>query len=73
MKKINYDLGVRTPMTTDQMVAELKKIESDERIWYSAADVFINAPLALIQIELTARAMMIRKILGMQLITYHKK
>ena len=38
--------------TKQEIEAELARIQADERIGYPAADVFINAPLALIQVNL---------------------
>jgi hypothetical protein len=46
--------------------ALLKKIESDERLWYKPALVQINAPLALIQVEGETKANMLRWVLGMK-------
>jgi hypothetical protein len=35
--------------------ARLKELKSDERYNYKPADVFVNAPLALIQVDIEAR------------------
>lgn len=35
-----------------EIEAELARIKADERLGYPAADVFVNAPLALIQVNL---------------------
>jgi len=43
-------------MRTEQEIREkLKKVMDDERLHYPPADVFINAPLALIQTHLEAQ------------------
>ncbi len=35
-----------------EIEARLKEVESDERLHYPSADIFSNAPLALIQVAL---------------------
>jgi hypothetical protein len=40
--------------TREDVLKELKKINSDERFHYDPANVFSNAPLALIQVNLEA-------------------
>ena len=56
-------------MTTDEMVyemqKELKELKSDERIYYSTATVFENAPLALIQVQLGTKINLLEKYLGL--------
>ena len=42
--------------TVEEIKSELEKILSDERLQYPPANVLVNAPLALIQVELKARA-----------------
>lgn len=42
--------------------AELAQIEADERVHYAPAKIQINAPLALIQIELKTRRQALREI-----------
>ena len=44
---------------------EIAEIEADERYSYPPADVFINAPLALIQVELKARRNAFKTVLEM--------
>lgn len=44
--------------------AALAKIEADERYHYAPALVQINAPLALVQVDLTARAEVLAWVLG---------
>ena len=70
MKNLDYILPDHT-MTRDAIVTRLQEIENDERIWYSAATVFTNAPLALIQVALTTEAKTLRKILNLPLIKYY--
>ncbi len=48
----------------------LHEAEKDERLWYKPADVFINAPLALIQVELKAVCRTLRDVLGLDQIPY---
>ena len=38
----------------DQILAQIKKVQSDSRYNYPAANVFSNAPLALIQVSMKA-------------------
>ena len=42
------------------LLAELKRLEDDERLWYETAPIQINAPLALVQIELKTKSDMLR-------------
>lgn len=41
--------------TEKEIKAKLAELKSDERLSYPPADVFSNAPLALIQVELEAK------------------
>ena len=43
--------------------SEIEKIKTDERYSYPPADIFINAPLALIQVDMKARVRVLEKIL----------
>lgn len=43
----------------------LKEVEADERLHYEPALVQVNAPLALIQVELATRANTLRDVLGL--------
>jgi hypothetical protein len=47
------------------ILAKLKTIEADERLYYRPATVFENAPLALIQSELETWCAALRWVLGM--------
>jgi hypothetical protein len=40
---------------TNKLEERLKEIESDERLSYADANILINAPLALIQLELKTK------------------
>jgi len=61
-------------MRTEKEVFEmLQEVEADKRLHYKSADVFINAPLALIQVELTCRANLLRKILDLPAVRYGTK
>jgi hypothetical protein len=44
----------KTMKTKPAIEAELTRIKTDERLGYPAADVFVNAPLALIQVNLAS-------------------
>ena len=41
---------------------QIKEIDKDERFHYKPADVFSNAPLALIQVSLTSRMQILKKV-----------
>jgi hypothetical protein len=72
MQHLDYTLPDHT-MTRDAIVTRLQEIESDERIWYPAATVFNNAPLALIQVTLETEAQTLRKVLNLPMVKYHTK
>jgi len=49
-------IGGKLEMKTAKAIKEkLREIEADERLSYTPANVFSNAPLALIQMELVAK------------------
>lgn len=50
--------------TRAEVQAKLAEIEADERFHYKAANVLVNAPLALIQVELKARHEVLTWMLG---------
>jgi len=55
----------------EEILTELLRLEDDERLArYSSADVFSNAPLALIQVELEAKATTLRWVLDKERIKY---
>jgi len=45
----------REMKSNDEILAKIKELESDERHKYKSALVEINAPLALIQVEIQAK------------------
>lgn len=55
---------MKAPRKAAEIEAMIAKIESDERYRYPPADVFSNAPLALIQVELKATVDALRWALG---------
>ena len=60
--------------TKDELLAKLKEVESDDRlVKYQPANVQINAPLALIQVDLEAKASTLRWALGMPPVQYPLK
>ncbi len=50
----------------DKLKKELEELKSDERLYYEAATVFANAPLALIQYGKMAQINLIEKLLGLE-------
>jgi hypothetical protein len=48
----------------DEILARLKKVCSDERLSYPPAEIFSNAPLALIQVELETERRTLQWVLG---------
>lgn len=59
------DIMNKQEKTNIEIKARLKEIESDERLHYPPADVQINAPLALIRVDLKAERRILRWILGL--------
>lgn len=57
----------------EEIEVDLASIESDERLYYPAAKVQVNAPLALEQVALKARAQTLRWVLGLPPRGYHKQ
>jgi len=57
--------------TSDKVVLamgfKLSKLKEDERLTYPIANVFANAPLALIQVGLTAQIHLLEELLGLPL------
>ncbi len=50
-------------ITREYIEAKLERVFEDERLWYPSATVIENAPLALIQMSLEARALILCEIL----------
>jgi len=54
-------------MKTEKEIKEmLQKVNSDERLSYPPANVFVNAPLALVQVGLEARKHVLQWILEIE-------
>lgn len=51
----------------------LEEVEADDRLHYEPALVQVNAPLALIQVELATRANTLRNVLGLPYRHYGRK
>ena len=49
--------------TKEQIEEKIKEIESDERLSYPSATIDVNAPLALIQLEMETKLKMLKWIL----------
>jgi hypothetical protein len=50
--------------SVEEVRAAIKRIESDERYRYPAADCYVNAGLALIQCEMKAQVNALKWVLG---------
>ena len=60
--------SVHTPQeVVEKLKVEREEILKDERMRYETANVFINAPLALIQYGMTSKLHLIEKTLGIPL------
>lgn len=55
---------MKSKIEVEKMLAEAK---ADERLAYKPADVFTNAPLALIQVSLEAQVHTLERVLGLPL------
>ncbi len=64
MKKKQWERR-ETRRTAEEIRIKLNEIESDARLHYKTALVEINAPLALIQTDLAAKADALRWVLGL--------
>lgn len=51
-------------MDKEQIQQRIDEILSDERLSYPTANVFINAPLALVQVQLQTELWTLEKVLG---------
>lgn len=47
-----------------EIITMLQMIMTDDRLWYPTANVFDNAPLALVQVDLRSKADMLCWVLG---------
>lgn len=59
-------------ISQEQIQGMLTEVENDERLYYPAADVFSNAPLALIQVQLETKSSLLRSILEMPKLDLNK-
>ena len=57
-------------MDKEQINARINEILADERISYKTADIFSNAPLALIQLSLEVELHTLQKVLGAELTNF---
>ena len=55
-----------TPPTEEEIRKRLAEIDADDRYHYEAAEVEINAPLALIQVDMKAEAYALAWVLGIK-------
>ncbi len=53
--------------TKEEILAELEELKKDERNYYPIATVFVNAPLALIQLQLSTKINTLESVLGLPL------
>ena len=60
-------------LLVDWITTEIKKIEDDERYHYPPANIQINAPLALIQLEFTSRIRALKQVRGVMMGAYEAK
>lgn len=51
--------------THDEILAEIRRLAEDDRYWYETANVFVNAPLALVQTNMWSRAGALLWVLGL--------
>jgi len=59
-------------MNQEQIQKRIDEILSDERLSYKTANVFTNAPLALIQYGLTAELHTLQRVIGQPLTDINK-
>ena len=57
-------------MNKDQINARINEILADERLSYKPADIFSNAPLALIQLSLEVELHTLQNVLGAELTNF---
>ncbi len=63
--------GTTTMKTRAEMKADLARIENDERLYYPAANIMVNAPLAIEQIVAKTTANTLRWALDLPQRVYH--
>lgn len=54
-------------MSEEQIQKRISEILEDERFSYKSADIFTNAPLALIQLSMEVELHTLQKVLGIKL------
>lgn len=59
-------------MDKKQIEGRINELLSDERLSYKAADIFSNAPLALIQLAMEVELHTLQKVLGVELTNFKK-
>ncbi len=59
-------------MNEKQISQRINDIIADERLAYKTADIFSNAPLALIQLGLEVELHTLQKVLGVELLNIKK-
>ena len=52
--------------TEKDIIEKLEELKKDERLYYKTADVFTNAPLALMQLSMETQVNTLEWILGLQ-------
>ncbi len=60
----NVQIALPDMKSRQEIEAKIAELESDERVGYPAANMFSNAPLALIQVELKAQIDALKWVLG---------
>lgn len=58
--------------TEKEILKRIKEIKSDERLSYESADIFSNAPLALIQLSMKTELHTLEKVLQIPLTNFKK-
>lgn len=56
----------------NQVIRKLIEVLKDERFWYETATISVNAPLALVQLDLGTRAEVLSWVLGIKLVDIKK-
>lgn len=57
----------------EKMKAKLAELKGDERMYYQSATVFSNAPLALIQMGMSAQINLLEEMLGIEISSFPLK
>lgn len=51
--------------TEEEILARIAEIKADERLAYATATIFVNAPLALVQLSATTELHTLERVLGL--------